>query len=509
MDWRLPIRFCGQIERSFTLQRQSTKIAQPWLQHRACRALAPGARLFTTRSLRFQDAAAQVPESATPKTKPSRIETPNASKRARRKKRALAAKVPAAKTQDAEVSHLRGLVYGPSQSRDPRIKVGCSPSAGISFFAKALQHVTAWCVAEAYNLEQVQELLQQNGITIQPAGSILSSEETEVIHVTLPFPSTFESMAPASAPVATGDVFIFSSGTVVAWGVPSSEVRDLTERMIRAAARRPLGDNAETEDLEYIEDDQELRSFIREERVILGIRAITSASEDAFTPKQKLNSEMKIVFAKIAFSSGIARAAEISVLENRVEDYSLSTRAVLSALAGEGRLRMGSVKGVLNAIAQIPQKMQDRLHHRGRSQLLSREHIYKSIAELLDLRAQLNLYSKITDDLPDILWDTSFELHMEDYYDQVKRALDLGTRIRALNQKIDYSQSIVHELRDFHSEKHSSFLEKTIIWLITVEILLVLWTEGRNGTFGDHVKTLARGGEDPGEEHGRGRTVSL
>ena len=50
------------------------------------------------------------------------------------------------------------------------------------------------------------------------------------------------------------------------------------------------------------------------------------------------------------------------------------------------------------------------------------------------------------------------------------RALDIGSRIKVLNQKMDYSQEIASVLREQLSEKHSLRLEWIIIVLIAVEV---------------------------------------
>ena len=99
----------------------------------------------------------------------------------------------------------------------------------------------------------------------------------------------------------------------------------------------------------------------------------------------------------------------------------------------------------------------------------------------MSLRAQLNLYSELTDSLPDVLWDSRHELGLEGYYDQVGRALDVGIRIKVLNEKMDYAQEIASVLRERLSERHGLVLEWTIITLIAVEVgfeILRLWKEG-------------------------------
>lgn len=118
---------------------------------------------------------------------------------------------------------------------------------------------------------------------------------------------------------------------------------------------------------------------------------------------------------------------------------------------------------------------------RGSRLPFTRSFILRKTGELLEFRAQLNLYSELTDSLPDIFWDSRHELGLEGYYESVGRALDVNVRIRQLNEKLDYASGIVEVLRERLSEKHSLGLEWMIILLITVEVgfeVLRLWKEG-------------------------------
>jgi len=63
----------------------------------------------------------------------------------------------------------------------------------------------------------------------------------------------------------------------------------------------------------------------------------------------------------------------------------------------------------------------------------------------------------------------------------VGKALDVGIRIKLLNEKMDYAGEIAQVLRERLSEKHGVLLEWTIIILIAVEVgfeVLRLWKEG-------------------------------
>lgn len=306
--------------------------------------------------------------------------------------------------------------------------------------------VTAYCVAQEYDMHHVNRILNDRGIQAGSSGSLLYPDEPEVIHIEMPISSDKSDISHVrhSEGVPTGDVFIFPSGTIVSWGVPRSNVEYLTAEVLSAAAKDPLGVNAEDENLEYTEDSNEDKSSIRGEMIVLGTKGGASENVQASSEHQS----MRVILSKIAFSSGLARATKLSVLENLVDESSQSSRAVLVMLNGSPLTRMKS-----------------------------RRWVYQRLSHLLDLRAQLNLYSELADDLPDLFWDSKQELGLETYYDQVGRTLDVLQRIKILNQKMDYAEEIIRNLRDMRSEIHSSRLEWIIIWLITFEVLHTIWIE--------------------------------
>jgi uncharacterized Rmd1/YagE family protein len=162
-----------------------------------------------------------------------------------------------------------------------------------------------------------------------------------------------------------------------------------------------------------------------------------------------------MTFAKIAFSSGLARSTRLAVLETMLEKYFDSTRSIPTLLS------------------------------RGSKLPFSRSFMLQKTGELLELRAQLNHYSELTDSLPDLFWDSKHELGLEGYYDQVGRALDVNVRIKTLNEKLDYAQEIATILRQTLSEKHGIDLEWIIIILIAVEVafgIREIWKETRESS---------------------------
>ncbi len=248
----------------------------------------------------------------------------------------------------------------------------------------------------------------------------------QVVHVQVPLKSLWSHKDPFPKPdVEAGDIFIFPSGTVVTWSLPEGFTSYFATRTLLHAARNEHINQLETEDLEYVEDPQKEHSSIKGDTIVLGTKS---------------ESNEETVLTKIAFSSGLARSTKLAVLETLLENYFESTRSIPTLLSRGSRLPF------------------------------TRSFILRKTGQLLSVRAQLNLYSELTDSLPDLFWDSRHELGLEGYYDQVGRALDVGIRIKTLNEKMDYAQEIASVLREQLSEKHGLVLEWTIIALIAVEV---------------------------------------
>jgi uncharacterized Rmd1/YagE family protein len=254
----------------------------------------------------------------------------------------------------------------------------------------------------------------------------------------------------------SGDVFVFPSGCVVAWNVSERLARELVTKVLPVAAGDTglPAEKLEEEEMEYVEDSKKETSRIVGDTIILGTKA-TSENQESIsnanpeTPGER--AEVDTILAKIAFSSALSRSTKLAVLENSLSAYIASTQSIPLTLASGKPLRF------------------------------TRAEILQKTGELLLIRAQLNLYSELTDSLPDLFWDSPHELGLEGYYEMVGRALDVGVRIRGLNEKMDYAGEIAAVLRERLSEKQGWMLEWMIIGLICIEVgfgVVHLWREG-------------------------------
>ncbi|GAB7351364.1 hypothetical protein MBLNU459_g2047t1 [Dothideomycetes sp. NU459] len=333
----------------------------------------------------------------------------------------------------------------------------------------ATKEVAAYCAAEQYNIPVARRLLKQEGYDVDPCHTGLYPQ---VIHARTPNYLTTDPESGKSRPQGCGDIFVFPSGTAVAWNVPERVSQTLVNRVLLLAAENSHPDTVEVEDLEYLEDASRDTSQIVAETIILGTKASSSPSslEDSSQPDipaspSSEQSEVDTILAKIAFSSGLARSTKLAVLENLLSSYFHSTRTIPLILSRGSKLRF------------------------------TRSFILRKTGELLSIRAQLNLYSELTDSLPDLFWDSPSSLGLSDYYDEVGRALDVEARIKVLNEKMDYASEIASVLRERLSEKHSTGLEWLIIFLISVEVgfeLRRMWRDRMERNDPDSTEALLR-----------------
>lgn len=309
-----------------------------------------------------------------------------------------------------------------------------------------LQIVTAYAVAEQFDIRQVRDILQEKGYEPDPLGTGLYPQ---VVHIQVPIDSIRRAANPNTADLSSnevGDIFVFPSGTVVAWALPEGFTSFLATRTLLPASEGAHVDDIETEDLEFVEDSTRENSSIKGDTIILG----TKSGNDGLGLPLAAQQSIDTVLTKVAFSSGLARSTKLAVLESLLSNYFESTRTIPTLLSKGSRLPY------------------------------TRDFILRKTGQLLSVRAQLNLYSELTDSLPDIFWDSRHELGLEGYYEQVGRALDVGIRIKLLNEKMDYAQEIASVLRERLSETHGLRLEWIIILLIAVEVgfeVLRLWKE--------------------------------
>jgi uncharacterized Rmd1/YagE family protein len=331
--------------------------------------------------------------------------------------------------------------------------------------------VTAFCAAEQYNIHVASRLLEDDGFELDPYSTRLYPQ---VIHVRLAGNPAVSGASKELDKDQDGDVFIFPSGTVVTWNVIERTALRLVEKILPPAAVNSHSGyvEVEKEDLEYIEDSTEERSAVVGDTIVIGtkydsvnISRTDGQNTSSSNRTQHAAGEVDTILAKIAFSSGLARSTKLAVLERLLDAYFASTRSIPTIMSKGTPLPF-----------ERPWVLRKPFELLGFGSRLpfSRAFILRKTGELLSIRGQLNLYSELTDSLPDLFWDSKHELGLEGYYDQVGKALDVGVRIKVLNERVDYAQETASVLRETLSERHSLGLEWGIIALIFIEVVFEL-----------------------------------
>ena len=332
-------------------------------------------------------------------------------------------------------SSLRRVAVEAQRSKDGSKSITPGEIGG----ALDVKTVTAVAAADQYDIAKASHILQSKGYRLDPYGTNLYPQ---VIH--LEIPTNGLSLFVGSSSSEFSDVLIFPSGTVVAWDLDEDALSDFVEKLLSSAAEGPRQMKLEQEDLDYVVDPQRENSSIKNDSIVLGTKP--SSSDSSITARLD-GRDLDTVLAKIAFSSGLARSTKLSVLETLLEHYFETTKEITQRLSQGGRLPS------------------------------SRSAILQKTGQLLSIRAKLNLYSELTDSLPDLFWDSKQELGLEGYFDQVGRVLDTKIRIKTLNERMDYAQEIASVLRQQLSENHSVRLEWIIIVLIMIEVAFNIWQE--------------------------------
>ena len=364
---------------------------------------------------------------------------------------------------NAASTSLRRVAVEAQRSRDGLVK-GKGRKRHVDPVAET-KEVKAFCAAESYSVSTARRLMMQEGFHPDPLKTELFPQ---VLHVQTPNYITQDPETGEKKEQGIGDVFVFPSGSVVTWNLAEHIGNNIVTRIIRPAAENPH--QTEVEDFAYLEDSRRDSSVIVGDTIVLGTRPshdhqhVDSASmSDADSSSRH---ETDTVLAKIAYSSALARSTKLAVLEEALALYFQSTRQIPTTLSAGSPLSF------------------------------TRQFILRKTGELLSIRAQLNLYSELTDSLPDLFWDAPHNLGLESYYDSLGKALDVGVRIKVLNEKMDYASEIAAVLRERLSEKHSTGLEWLIIGLITIEVMFgifeisELWREKHSAVEAEETRKL-------------------
>jgi uncharacterized Rmd1/YagE family protein len=259
---------------------------------------------------------------------------------------------------------------------------------------------TAFCQAASYRLNAISSYFRSNGYLVKPY--------RKVLHIT---PITKQ-----------GDIFIFSYGCSVAWG---------------------LKKNAETQLLKQLETfSTNLLPTMEVDRFVYKYGDHTEMmTHDRFNT-DIIILESDSVPLKLAISYGLAQSVQLESYESAVQKNIEANAHLPEQLAEHGAIR------------------------------LSQKAISKRMGEIFIARSSINLNSEYLS-APEYFWEYP---SLETYYSMSEKFLDINRRVATLNQKLD----VLHELFDMFvaqlQYKRSNILEMIIIILIFIEIAISVFS---------------------------------
>ncbi len=216
------------------------------------------------------------------------------------------------------------------------------------------------------------------------------------------------------------DLFFFSHGCFVSWGLSKRQEQKWVERTSEFAQGI----------IPVVETDHFCYRFGEETTVDTHERfRVDVITLDSDNPQIKL-----------AISYGLAQSIKLEAFEDAIQDAIKKNSYLPEEIA---------TRGVIS---------------------LSRRATFKRMGELFLARSSINLNSEFLD-TPEFFWRNP---NLEPFYIMTKKFLDIPSRVMALNQKLDVLQELFDILNSQLQHRHSSMLEMIIILLILIEIGLNL-----------------------------------
>lgn len=256
----------------------------------------------------------------------------------------------------------------------------------------------SFCPTESFNLLAIATFFRTKAYSIK--------QFRKVLHIALP--------------KKEHNIFIFSYGCLVTWGLNHATEKQLLEQL-KPFSINPL---ATSEIGHFIYKYGKNTEMATHERFNIDIIMLESNS-------------MQL---KLAISYGLAQSIQLESYESAVQKTIELNTHYLEQLANKGRIS------------------------------LSQKEITRRMGQIFLARSSINLNSEYLA-APEYFWEHP---SLEDYYNMSEKFLDIPRRVSTLNQKLN----VLHELLDMLSSqlqhRHSNILEGIIILLIAVEIIITL-----------------------------------
>jgi|HubBroStandDraft_4_1064222.scaffolds.fasta_scaffold109328_2 uncharacterized Rmd1/YagE family protein len=261
---------------------------------------------------------------------------------------------------------------------------------------RIFRRCSAYCTAARYEIEDLLRYLQHQGC------EAMFFRVSSVVHRAFP---------------GRGDIFYFSYGTIVMWGLSKeAELEMLAE--LKRFEDTPI-ENVESEKYRF------------------------TIGHTAKILKDEITMPADNVLTKLAFSHGLSQSVQLSDFEKLIDRRIVQSRDAPISLAKYGRIQM------------------------------SRKKLSRMMGEIIIDRNIINLHTNILD-TPEFFWEYS---DLESLYRLISQDLDIASRISVLNKRLDILKDLFEVLSSELERRYSSRLEWIIIALIFIELAVTTGKE--------------------------------
>jgi len=256
----------------------------------------------------------------------------------------------------------------------------------------------SFCAAKSYRLASIASFFRNQRFVVK--------QHRKVLHI--------------SRPGQEYNVFVFSYGCLITWGLRKQEEQVLLKQM----------ENFSIEPLSTIE----IGKFVYHYSDHVDMTTHERFNTDIIT----LESDSDRL--KLAISYALAQSIQLEAYESAVQKTIDQNSHYPETLAKKGSIS------------------------------LSQKEISRRMGQIFLARSYINLNSEYLA-APEYFWEhPSFE----DHYYIVEKFLDIPSRVDALNQKLDVLHELFNMLTSQLQHRHASMLEMIIILLIFIEIVINL-----------------------------------
>jgi len=217
--------------------------------------------------------------------------------------------------------------------------------------------------------------------------------------------------------VHTPEVFLFSYGTVVIWGMTTQQELRFLKEIAKFEVEKLDKDDVQTEDFNFY--------YTREYQARI--------YNDFISLRDKNN-----YMTKLAISHALSQSVKTSLYEDLVDGTIETTKSIPAQIATTGKVN------------------------------LTRREINMQIGELFILRINIHLQGSVLD-APELMWA---EPQLDPVYQAVRSYLEMDQRVGLLTERLDVIADLLAVLKDQLTHTHGEYLEWIVIILIAAEILV-------------------------------------